>query len=136
MSWRNTPYYRKWRKCLVLSFLFLSCICWTRSSVEASPVTPVAPDAKGDFCEVWRDAFISYQLQPIREAIVKKYGDDRQFMVRHSIIKRNEGQYTWRARIYVTTFVGAHNPPYHDYLIYMVRGMDGSPYIVNVHRLG
>jgi hypothetical protein len=69
-------------------------------------------------CDVFRDAFVSSLFKPIG-SVLRQYKDERQFMVDNvAEVKRLEqGQYYWEATLKVTTFEGAHNPPYQHYNI-------------------
>jgi hypothetical protein len=69
-------------------------------------------------CNVLKDAFVWSLLGSIGKVLVR-YKDERQFMVDKMLeIKRLDlGQYYWETTLRVTTFSGAHNPPYHHYTI-------------------
>jgi hypothetical protein len=69
-------------------------------------------------CDVLRDAFVWSLFKPIG-SVLEQYKDERQFIVDNVVkVKRLEqGQYYWEATLKVTTFEGAHNPPYKHYLI-------------------
>jgi hypothetical protein len=69
-------------------------------------------------CDVFRDAFVWSLFKPIGN-VLRQYKDERQFMVDNVVeVKRLEqGQYYWEATLKVTTFEGAHNPPYEHYII-------------------
>ncbi|QWU17294.1 Protein of unknown function [Paenibacillus sophorae] len=86
-------------------------------------------------CDVLRDAFIWSLFDPIGK-VLAGYDDDRQFMVDKLVeIKRLEqGQYYWEATLKVTTFEGAHNPPYHNYTITFTNLFSKQPKAVNVQR--
>ncbi|AIQ11701.1 DUF3888 domain-containing protein [Paenibacillus durus] len=86
-------------------------------------------------CDVLRDAFIWSLFDPIGK-VLAGYDDDRQFMVDKLVeIKRLEqGQYYWEATLKVTTFEGAHNPPYHSYTVTFTNLFSKQPKVVNVQR--
>lgn len=69
-------------------------------------------------CDELRDAFVWFLSKPIGN-VLRQYKDERQFMVDDVVeVKRLEqGQYYWDTTLKVTTFEGAHNPPYHNYII-------------------
>ncbi|MFD0717050.1 DUF3888 domain-containing protein [Paenibacillus sp. GCM10027626] len=45
-----------------------------------------------------------------------------------------KGQYYWEATLKVTTFEGAHNPPYHYYTITFTNLFSDQPKVVKVQR--
>lgn len=60
---------------------------------------------------LYEDYILSTLFPYINEAIKQYYGEDRQFMNAGILdIKKEFGYYELKVRI--TTFVGAHNPPY------------------------
>jgi hypothetical protein len=69
-------------------------------------------------CDVLKDAFVWSLFKSIGNVLVQ-YNDERQFVVEKILdIKRLDlGQYYWETTLRVTTFSGAHNPPYHHYTI-------------------
>lgn len=86
-------------------------------------------------CDVLRDAFVWSLFKPIG-TVLAQYNDERQFMVDKVVeIKRLEqGQYYWKATLKVTTFKGAHNPPYHYYTITFTNLFSDQPNVVSVRR--
>lgn len=87
-------------------------------------------------CDVLTDAFVSYLFKPITHVLTDKYNDKRQFMVDKVVeVKRLEqGQYYWKATLNVTTFEGAHNPPYHYYTITFSNLFSDQPKVLKVQR--
>ncbi|MFC3749001.1 DUF3888 domain-containing protein [Paenibacillus sp. GCM10012306] len=86
-------------------------------------------------CDVVKDAFVSTLFKPIG-AVLAQYNDERQFVVDQVVeVKRLEqGQYYWEATLKVTTFEGAHNPPYHSYIITFTNLYSDQPKVVSVQR--
>ncbi|MBW4083642.1 DUF3888 domain-containing protein [Paenibacillus sp. S150] len=47
---------------------------------------------------------------------------------------KRQGQYYWEATLKVTTFEGAHNPPYRYYTITFTSLFSEQPKVLNVQR--
>ncbi len=104
-------------------------------------LTSVASPARAEMgkdepsCALFRDAFVSYQLEPIGRALADRFGDSRPFMV-DSVSVRNLGpQYSWEATLRVTTFEGPHNPPYRGYKIRIAKLGVEPPVIEEVRKM-
>ncbi|KRF10161.1 hypothetical protein ASG89_01075 [Paenibacillus sp. Soil766] len=70
-------------------------------------------------CDVLKNAFVGTLFGSIGK-VLSQYKDERQFRVDKMVEIKNLsswGQYYWETTLKVTTFSGAHNPPYNHYTI-------------------
>ncbi|GIO12188.1 hypothetical protein J19TS2_17430 [Cohnella xylanilytica] len=74
-------------------------------------------------------------FKPI-DIVLSQYNDKRQFMVDKvvGIQRLEQGKYYWEATLKVTTFQGAHNPPYHYYTITFTNLFSDQLKVVSVQR--
>ncbi|CAN7491412.1 DUF3888 domain-containing protein [Paenibacillus sp. LjRoot153] len=83
--------------------------------IQANPINPNNDEMP---CDVLKDAFVGTLFGSIGN-VLSQYKDERQFMA-DKMLKINRlswGQYYWETTLKVTTFSGAHNPPYKHYTI-------------------
>lgn len=87
-------------------------------------------------CKFLEEQFTGMLFPYIQEAIKSYYGENRAFMDAKllELKKSGQGQYTFTAKVQVTTFVGAHNPPYGIETITIIKDL-GKIYVSNfVHE--
>lgn len=111
------------------SLLAIGAITVTASSVRAEEGTDESS------CALYRDAFVSYQLEPIGRALADRFGDSRLFMVDDVSVRNLGPQYSWEATLRVTTFEGPHNPPYREYRIRIAKRGSEDPIIEEVREM-
>lgn len=112
------------RKALCRTMLSALGLFFTLSAPSYANATPEPS------CALFRDAFVSYQLEPISRMLAERFGDRRSFMVDDVAVRNFGPQYLWEATLRVTTFEGPHNPPYREYVIRIARrGSADSPFI-------
>ncbi|NQX46558.1 DUF3888 domain-containing protein [Paenibacillus tritici] len=121
---------KRWQT--VLLVLFLSA--FTPSEVLAIETTNTTQENVQLPCDVVKDAFVSSLFKPI-STVLAKYNDEGQFMVDMVEVKKlKQGQYYWEATIKVTTFEGAHNPPYHYYTVTLTNLFSEQPKVLKAQQ--
>lgn len=88
-----------------LLILIASFTLFSYSPVKAETVT------KNDV-QLRDDLIISLFFPFIYKEIEKHYGEPRQFYDQRILKIKREGSYLFNVTVQVTTFKGAHNPPY------------------------
>lgn len=97
------------RSKIITLVLSLSLVLSFHAKAESSS----DPTQEQTSCDVIKDAFVWSLFKPIGN-VLSQYNDNRQFTVDKivSVKRLEQGQYYWEATLKVTTFEGAHNPPY------------------------
>lgn len=95
----------------LLTVLFVSFIYWNEFELNQPPISNVHQNSQGD---VINDALLSLLFPYIGDAIKNYYGNDKLFMNAKilEVTRLQSAQYYFKVKLQVTTFEGAHNPPY------------------------
>lgn len=89
--------------------------------------------------KVEKDALLTILLPAISTAITGYYGKPRQYGLYDADILSltrivNEGQYTFKVKVLVRTFVGPHNPPYGNEIVTLTIDPSGIHVEEFIHR--
>ncbi|WP_270620086.1 DUF3888 domain-containing protein [Paenibacillus macerans] len=114
--------------------VFLSSIIFLSSFPLLGLAQPINPNKEQN------DAILTVLSPSISTAITGYYGTPRQFGLYDadilSLTRMEEGRYSFRVKVLVKTFVGAHNPPYGNEIITLTIDPSGVHVEEFIHHEG